>query len=186
MDVITYSCCNAEWKLHWTEVYNHTNYLLTHSGLVTLYGDRSGSPSARVMTWFLTAPSHYLNQCCLVIKGILWHSRKYIWKCHLWNDNHFVQREMNFGGMSYVTVVSVADFYHLLQQMLKYFYARNVLDNYICEWLLTHWGQDKMAAISQTTSLNAFSWMKMYEFQLKFHWSLLLRAQLTIFHHWFR
>ena len=33
-------------------------------------------------------------------------------------------------------------------------------------WLLTHWGQDKMAAISQTYS-NAFSWMKMYEFLFK-------------------
>ena len=27
--------------------------------------------------------------------------------------------------------------------------------------LLTHWGRDKMAAISQTTFSNAFSWMKM-------------------------
>ena len=26
---------------------------------------------------------------------------------------------------------------------------------------LTHWGQDKMAAVSQTTLSNAFSWMKM-------------------------
>ena len=33
---------------------------------------------------------------------------------------------------------------------------------------------------------NAFSWMKMCEFCLRFHWSLFLRVQLTIFHHWFR
>ena len=51
---------------------------------------------------------------------------------------------------------------------------------------LTHWGRDKMAAISQTMFSNAFSWMKMYEFRLKFHWSLFLRFQLTIFQHWFR
>ena len=44
----------------------------------------------------------------------------------------------------------------------------------------------KMAAISQTTLSNAFSWMKMLEFRLKFHWSLFLSAQLTIFQHWFR
>ena len=37
---------------------------------------------------------------------------------------------------------------------------------------LTHWGRDKMAAISQTTFSNTFSWMKMYEFRLRFHWSL--------------
>ena len=29
-------------------------------------------------------------------------------------------------------------------------------------YLLTHWGWDKMDAISQTTFSNAFSWMKMY------------------------
>ena len=28
--------------------------------------------------------------------------------------------------------------------------------------------------------------MKMFEFRLKFHWSLFLRVQLTIFQHWFR
>ena len=28
---------------------------------------------------------------------------------------------------------------------------------------LTHWGRDKMTAISQTTFANAFSWMKMFE-----------------------
>ena len=45
-----------------------------------------------------------------------------------------------------------------------------------CAWirvfLLTHWGQDKMAAISQTMLANAFSWMEMCEFCLRFHWSL--------------
>ena len=50
---------------------------------------------------------------------------------------------------------------------------------------LTHWGRDKMAAISQTTFSNAFSWMKTNEFRLRFHWSLFLRVQLTIFQHWF-
>ena len=46
---------------------------------------------------------------------------------------------------------------------------------------LTHWGRDKMDAISQTTFGSAFSWMKMFEFRLKFQWSLFLRVQLTIF-----
>ena len=30
------------------------------------------------------------------------------------------------------------------------------------------------------------SWMKMQEFCLRFHWSLFLRFELTIFQHWFR
>ena len=51
---------------------------------------------------------------------------------------------------------------------------------------ITHWGRDKMAAILQTTFSNAFSWMKMLEFRLIFHWSFFLRVQLTIFQHWFR
>ena len=52
--------------------------------------------------------------------------------------------------------------------------------------VLTHWGRDKMAAILQTTFSNIFSWMKMYEFRLRFHWSLFLSFELTIFQHWFR
>ena len=51
---------------------------------------------------------------------------------------------------------------------------------------LTHWGQDKMAAIFQTMFSNAFSWMRILVFWLKFHWSLFPRVQLTIFQHWFR
>ena len=45
---------------------------------------------------------------------------------------------------------------------------------------------DKMAAISQAIISGAFSWMKMFAFWLKFHWSLLLRNRLTITQHWFR
>ena len=51
--------------------------------------------------------------------------------------------------------------------------------------LLTHWGRYKMAAISQTIFSNAFSWMKIYEFRLRFHWSLFLVVQTTISQHWF-
>ena len=36
------------------------------------------------------------------------------------------------------------------------------------------WSQDKMAAISQMTFSNAFSWIKMYEFDLRFNWTLFL------------
>ena len=54
-----------------------------------------------------------------------------------------------------------------------------------CSLLLTHWGWDKMAVIFQTTFSDAFSWMKIYELWLIFHWALFLRVQLTIFQHWF-
>ena len=52
--------------------------------------------------------------------------------------------------------------------------------------LLTHWGWDKMEAISQKTLSNAFSLMKILEFRLKIHWSLFLRVQVMILQHWFR
>ena len=56
---------------------------------------------------------------------------------------------------------------------------------------LTHWGRDKttaicndvshwLGAIPQTTFSNAFSWMTMFEFRLRFHWNLFLRFELTI------
>ena len=44
----------------------------------------------------------------------------------------------------------------------------------------------KMAAIFQTPFSNVISWFKMYEFRVKFHWSLFLSVKLTIFQHCFR
>ena len=44
---------------------------------------------------------------------------------------------------------------------------------------LTHWGRDKMDVISHTTFSNAFYWMKMYEFRLRFHWSLFPKVQIN-------
>ena len=48
------------------------------------------------------------------------------------------------------------------------------------QWVLTHWGRDKMAVISQTTLPNAFSWMKIMVIWYKFHWSLFPIVQLAI------
>ena len=54
------------------------------------------------------------------------------------------------------------------------------------EWFVTHWGWDKMVANLLMTFSYAFSWRKIYKFQIRFHWSLFPRVQLTIFQHWFR
>ena len=40
--------------------------------------------------------------------------------------------------------------------------------------IVAHRDRDKMVAIFQTTFWNGFSWMKIYEFRLKFHWRLFL------------
>ena len=58
--------------------------------------------------------------------------------------------------------------------------------NFIQFLLLTHWGRDKMEAISWTIFSSVFSWMKIIWILIKFYWSLFLRVQLTIFQHWFR
>ena len=43
--------------------------------------------------------------------------------------------------------------------------------------LLTQWSRDKIDAILQTTFSNTIFLMKMFEFRLKFHWSLLPCSQ---------
>ena len=40
----------------------------------TIWRHESGSTLAQVMACCLTAPSHYLNQCWLIISGVQWHS----------------------------------------------------------------------------------------------------------------
>ena len=69
------------------------------------------------------------------------------------------------------------DFDQIMETWRRYF---SMLD-------ITHPPLDKMAAISQKRIQITFSWMKNFEFQFKFHWSLFLMAQLTIMtEHWFR
>ena len=75
-------------------------------------------------------------------------------------------------------------------KMNNYIHIIKTSVSYPCHGLslsmITHWGRDKMDAIFQTTISNGISWMKIYLFRLKFHWSLLLRVQITISQHWFR
>ena len=43
---------------------------------------------------------------------------------------------------------------------------------FIGQLALTHWGPNEVDAIFQMIFSNAFSWMKMCKFQLRFHWIL--------------
>ena len=47
------------------------------------------------------------------------------------------------------------------------------------EMQLTHRGRGKSATIWQTTFSNAFSWMKMYEFRLRFPWIFFPKIQIN-------
>ena len=57
----------------------------------------------------------------------------------------------------------------IITLFLRQVSAELLLMSLLPEWL-THWGQGKMDTISQTIFSNAFSWMKMFQLRLKFHW----------------
>ena len=69
--------------------------------------------------------------------------------------------------------------------LYQYKYGEHVhaLLSWVLQWsgtvLLTHWGRDKMAVIFQTTFSNAFPWMKMNDFRLRFHWSLFPKGRIN-------
>ena len=148
------------------------------------------------MACCLMAPSHYMNQCWLVISEVL--TRFYLilsypyqpsfaaenYSQHANADNK-TQNETNKNSechaswkrkttKSYGTTTSRVN--DCINPLALGRYDSN----------LTQWGRDKMADIFQTTISNAFSWMKMYEFWLRFHWTLFPRVRLTISQHWFR
>ena len=56
------------WNIRFNCCWN-TYISSTHCGLLTSYGN---TDLVQVMAWCLTAPSHYLNQCWLLISGVLW------------------------------------------------------------------------------------------------------------------
>ena len=58
----------------WENTWVWFSIALTHWGLVTKWRRRSWSTLVQVMVCCLTAPSHYLNQCWLIISNVLWHS----------------------------------------------------------------------------------------------------------------
>ena len=83
---------------------------------------------------------------------------------------------------SYHSVVKCIAKWHMTRQLERKVDLRSYT---YCP--LTHWGRDNMATIFQTFSnANAFSWMKIYEFRLRFHWISFLLVHLTLFQHWFR
>ena len=95
---------------------------------------------------------------------------------------------LSISTITMLSFIGVLDVQHVVmwRRHTSYIHKGSLMWTDLWIYQLTHWGRGKMAAIFQTTFSNAFSWMKMYEFRLRFHWSLFLRFELTIFHHWFR
>ena len=97
---------------------------------------------------------------------------------HNWNHLHFRVISTEFCSAASCYDDKLA----LISLMARY----QILVDAQAGYSLTLGGWDKMAAIFQATFSNVFSWMKMLEFRLKFHWSLFASVQLTIFRNWFR
>ena len=137
-----------------------------------------------------SAPSHYLNQCWVIVNWAL--GKKLRWNFNQ-NTKLFIHENAseNFvckmtdilsrGEMS--SGVNVMNNYHTYSNTIEsgcsiiavkcHVWTSAVAGNedsgVICSlrnMLGPHWGQDKIAAISQTIFSNAFSWMEMCEFRL--------------------
>ena len=89
---------------------------------------------------------------------------------------HWARVSRNICSSSIVKSLIVGDF--MTQDFLDYFSVSTKGSPY-----LAHWGWEEMDNILQTTFSNIFSSMKMFEFQLIFHWNLFLKVQLIIFQH---
>ena len=104
------------------------------------------------------------------------------WQKGVYMPGHYLDEQRSWYPMSY----SVTGRNILWLDVISYFAGVVMLSSYqniISLELLADWRRNKMADISQTTFLNAFSWMKLYEVRLIFHRGL---YKLTIFRHWLR
>ena len=57
----------------WSTVYLATSAINSLRPSDTIWRHKSGSTLAQVMACCLTAPSHYLNQCWLIVSKVQWH-----------------------------------------------------------------------------------------------------------------
>ena len=117
------------------------------------------------------------------------HFADYIFKCIILNENVWISIKISLkfapkGPINNIPslATSQATSHYLNQWWLDCWriYASLGLNE------LTHWGWDEMDNISQMTFSNVFSSVKMFELWWKFHWSLFLRVQSSVFQHWFR
>ena len=76
---------NIKWHLTSRRITVNYQDMLSHDRIMfinslwpsdTIWQQRSGSTLVQVMACCLIAPSHYLNQCWLIISEVQWHSYK--------------------------------------------------------------------------------------------------------------
>ena len=95
---------------------------------------------AQVMACCLTAPSHYLNQCWLIIRGVLWHTS-----------------ESSFAGIAQ----GIDSGYEFEKDILK-----NIFKSPRGQWVnsisLTHWGRVTNLSVSKLCHLWIRRWLVAY------------------------
>ena len=98
-----------------------------------------------------------------------------------------LSRHCNDEGRSVIPIEhypkeSILNIDHLFKSKQQHYISSNnnalYTDFYIGHFLrVTHWNRDKICAVLQKTFSDAFSWMKMFEFWLKFNWNVFQRVQ---------
>ena len=162
----------------WRKITRQLLYSVTHCGLVMSYGDRSRPTLAQIMDCCLMAPSHYLNQCWLIIKGVLWHSPASISqvlmnlihnKCleitlsdvqvQLPGSNELNRQiKYDFGGLAQYCGISIANFtgYTSLAPSHRFVHCKMrsmALSNTTTSTLLMHWRYCSLVLSQQSTML---------------------------------
>ena len=168
--------------------------MLKHPPLV-LYICVSESGQHLFKKWLVaySGPSHYINQCWNVFN---WTPRNIL----LWNFRPNSFQENPFGHVVW-KMAAILSRHNLLKPEYKLRSLSSCIQDILYSCAITHflqntkltllgwpvavrfvlslqiwtfWGRDRMAAISQTISWNAISWMKTFEFQIVLHLDMFL------------
>ena len=182
-------------KCHW--FYSHINiFKLFNSSWPSdaIWSQRSRSLLAQVMVCCLAAPSHYPNRYRLVKFSciLIATSPKEQW-VKLGTMSSFTSKTINISPSNIPWLITWLITYPFLpfrwsssmvwetqgKCLFGFYFWGNLIMSIMQSYQharLIHWGRDKMATIFQTIFSNAFSWMKIYSFRLRCHWSLFLRV----------
>ena len=133
----------------------------------------------------------FIMEICInvyIVKCINVHIEKVSCEQHYWNGNVVLTKFSSLAALKVtkMTTSSAASDENLIKMTTFPFQWLCYVEWWYNKTLLTHLCLDKMADISQTTYLNAFSRMKYFLFPLGSHWGLFLRVQLTMSERWFR
>ena len=104
----------------------------------------------------LTAPSHYLNQCWLIISEVLWHEPD-------WNFKSIIQVDILYNELENYN-------FEIIATPRRGQWVNDSRHNEVTmlHWS-TYWDWDKMTMIWQTIFSNALSWMKTFKFYINFN-----------------